>query len=38
MRPGDLRSLILSLQNALAAGGIDPQWQQMLTYAQQAAA
>ena len=38
MRPGDLRSLSLSLQDALAAGGIDPLWQQMLTYAQQAAA
>lgn len=37
LRAGDLRSLILSLENALTAGGIDPQWQQMLTYAQQAA-
>lgn len=37
LRAGDVRSLILSLENALAAGGIDPQWQQMLTYAQQAA-
>jgi hypothetical protein len=38
LRIGDLRSLISSLQNALAAGGIDPLWQQMLTFAQQAAA
>lgn len=38
LRVGDLRSLISSLQNALAAGGIDPLWQQMLTFAQQAAA
>jgi hypothetical protein len=37
LRAGDLRSLIFSLENALTAGGIDPQWQQMLTYAQQAA-
>lgn len=37
LRAGDLRSLIFSLENALAVGGIDPQWQQMLTYAQQAA-
>lgn len=37
LREGDLRSLILSLEHALAAGGLDPQWQQMLTYAQQAA-
>jgi len=38
LRTGDLRSLISSLENALAAGGIDPQWQQMLAFAQQAAA
>ena len=38
LRVGDLRSLISSLENALAAGGIDPLWQQMLTFAQQAAA
>ena len=37
LREGDLRSLILSLEHALAAGGLDPQWQQMLAYAQQAA-
>ena len=28
LRVGDLRSLISSLENALAAGGIDPLWQQ----------
>jgi hypothetical protein len=38
LRVGDLRSLIYSLENALAAEGIDPLWQQMLTFAQQAAA
>lgn len=38
LRVGDLRSLISNLENALAAGGIDPLWQQMLTFAQQAAA
>jgi hypothetical protein len=38
LRAGDLLSLILSLENALGAGGIDPLWQQMLTFAQQAAA
>jgi hypothetical protein len=38
LRAGDLRSLISSLENALTAGGLDPQWQQMLTFAQQAAA
>jgi hypothetical protein len=38
LRVGDLRSLISSLEDALAAGGIDPLWQQMLTFAQQAAA
>jgi hypothetical protein len=38
LRTGDLLSLILSLENALGAGGIDPLWQQMLTFAQQAAA
>jgi hypothetical protein len=37
LRVGDLRSLIFSLENALTAGGMDPQWQQMLTYAKQAA-
>jgi hypothetical protein len=37
LRVGDLRSLISSLENALAGGGIDPLWQQMLTFAQQAA-
>ncbi len=37
LRAGDLRSLIGSLGNALAAGGIDPQWQQMLAFAEQAA-
>ena len=36
LRAGDVRSPILSLENALAAGGTDPRWQQMLTYAQQA--
>lgn len=36
LRVGDLRSLISSLENALAAGGIDPLWQQMLTFVQQA--
>ena len=38
LRVGDLRSLISSLENALAAGAIDPLWQQMLTFTQQAAA
>ena len=38
LRLGDLRSLILSLENALASGGIDALWEQMLTFAQQAAA
>lgn len=38
LRVGDLRSLIAKLEHALAAGGIDPLWQQMLTFAQQAAA
>jgi hypothetical protein len=37
LRLGDLRSLILSLERALASGGIDALWQQMLTFAQQAA-
>jgi hypothetical protein len=37
LRTGDLLSLILSLENALGAGGIDPLWEQMLTFAQQAA-
>ena len=37
LRAGDLRSLIRSLENALAAGGIDPQWQDMLGFAEQAA-
>jgi hypothetical protein len=36
LRVGDLRSLISSLKNAVSAGGIDPLWQQMLTFAQQA--
>jgi hypothetical protein len=38
LRTGDLLSLILSLEKALGAAGIDPPWQQMLTFAQQAAA
>jgi len=37
LRAGDLRSLITSLGDALAAGSAGPQWQQMLTFAQQAA-
>jgi hypothetical protein len=37
LRAGDLRSLITSLENALAVGSADPQWQQMLTFAEQAA-
>ncbi len=37
LRVGDLRSLILSLENALAAGGIDSLWEQMLTFARAAA-
>ena len=36
LRIGDLRSLISNLETGLAAGGLDPLWQQMLTYAQQA--
>jgi hypothetical protein len=38
LRTGDLLSLMVSLENALGAGGIDALWQQMLTFAQQAAA
>jgi hypothetical protein len=38
LRVGDLRSLIASLKDALAAGGIDPLWQQVLAFAEQAAA
>ena len=38
LRVGDLRSLISSLGNALAAADLDPLWQQMLTFAQQAGA
>jgi hypothetical protein len=38
LRVGDLRLLISSLENALDAGGIDPLWQQMLIFVQQAAA
>jgi len=38
MRVGDLRSLISSLQNALAEQNLDPLWQRMLTFAQQAIA
>ena len=37
LRTGDLLSLILSLENALDAGGIDQLWEQMLTFAQEAA-
>ena len=37
LRTGDLLSLILSLENALDAGGIDPLWEQLLTFAQEAA-
>jgi hypothetical protein len=38
LRVGDLRSLIAALEAALAAGSTDPLWQQMLAFAQQAAA
>jgi len=37
LRTGDLLSLTLGLEHALGAEGIDPLWQQMLTFAQQAA-
>ena len=36
LRTGDLRSLILSLEKALTAGDLDPLWQHMLAFAQQA--
>jgi hypothetical protein len=38
LRLGDLRSLISSLETALAAADLDPLWPQMLAFAQQAAA
>jgi hypothetical protein len=38
LRVGDLRSLISSLETALAEANLDPLWQQMLAFAQQAAA
>jgi hypothetical protein len=37
LRHADLRSLVIGLQDALAAtSGIDPLWKQMLTFAEQA--
>lgn len=36
LRTGDLRSLILGLEKALTASDLDPLWQHMLAFAQQA--
>lgn len=36
LRTADLRSLVSALHQALASGPIDPLWQQMLTFAEQA--
>jgi hypothetical protein len=36
LRAADMLSLIASLEKAVAAGGLDPRWQQMLYFAQQA--
>jgi hypothetical protein len=36
LRSADLQSLVSALHKALAAGQIDPLWQQMLSYAEQA--
>jgi hypothetical protein len=36
LRSADLQSLVIALHNALATSGIDPLWQQMLTFAEQA--
>jgi hypothetical protein len=37
LRAGDLASLITSLEKALTEGDLDPRWQQLLAFAQQAA-
>jgi hypothetical protein len=36
LRPADLGSLITSLEKALTGGDLDPRWQDMLAFAQQA--
>ena len=36
LRTGDLRSLITNLEKALATGDLDPRWQHLLAFAQQA--
>jgi hypothetical protein len=36
LRSADLQSLILALHSALAISAIDPTWQQLLTFAEQA--
>ena len=36
LRSADLQSLILALHSALAISAIDPMWQQLLTFAEQA--
>jgi hypothetical protein len=36
LRNADLQSLVIALQDALATSAIDPLWQQMLAYAEQA--
>jgi hypothetical protein len=38
LREADLKSIVDALDSAVAAGGIDPLWQQVLTIAQQALA
>ena len=36
LRTGDLRSLITNLEKALTTGDLDPRWQHLLAFAQQA--
>jgi hypothetical protein len=36
LRKADLQSFVIALQDALATSAIDPLWQQMLTFAEQA--
>jgi len=36
LREADLRSLVLALENAVVTQPIDPLWQQMLSFAQDA--
>ena len=38
LRTGDLRSLAFHLEKALTAGDLDPLWQHLLAFVQQAAA